>query len=396
MDPASQWGGIGVSYSFRLIFKELLHRWSGFLLSLLAATAAVALCVGITMTQTAAEKETRRNARDIGSNVFIIPASCDLYEYHQQGYSPHPMPDTAIDRMMEAGKIAYNHLIPTLTAEIEVEGRPARLTGIAMARHPKGRPSKSKMGIVVQPGNLHLGHGVAALLGAKKGADVELLGRRWMIARVAPEMGTVDDITILANLEDAQQALNRKGEISEIKAISCVQCDTPEDTSLGTLRTQLKKILPDTQVYLMKEIADARVRQRRMMEMYSPFVILVLILVSAAWLGVLAAINVRERVGEIGLLRALGYGGATIGFLILGRAVLVGLFAALLGFAIGTIMTLTFGPEIFPETAGAIRTDYQLLVIVLVAAPLIALLASFIPAAWAINHDPAVTLRENQ
>tara|TARA_E500000331_G_C16634628_1_gene445849 strand:- start:122 stop:514 length:393 start_codon:yes stop_codon:yes gene_type:complete len=130
--------------------------------------------------------------------------------------------------------------------------------------------------------------------------------------------------------------------------------------------------------------------------MYSPFVILVLILASAAWLGVLAAINVRERVGEIGLLRALGYGGATIGFLILGRAVLVGLCAALLGFAIGTIMTLTFGPEIFPETAGAIRSDYQLLVIVLVAAPLIALLASFIPAAWAINHDPAVTLRENQ
>ena len=297
-----------MTYASRLILKELRHRWVGFLLSLLAATVAVALCVGISLAQTAADKETRRNARDIGSNVFIIPASCDLYEYHQQGYSTHPMPDTSIDRMMEAGKIAYNHLIPTLTAEIPVGGRQARLTGIAMARHPKGRPSKSKMGVVVQPGHLHLGHGVAALLGATKGAEIELLNRRWTIERVAPEMGTVDDITILANLEDAQKALDREGEISEIKAISCVQCDTPEDTSLGTLRAQLKKILPDTHVYLMKEIADARVRQRRMMEMYSPFIILILILASGAWLGVLAAINVRERVGEIGLLRALGYG----------------------------------------------------------------------------------------
>ena len=385
-----------MSFSLRLILKELFHRWVGFSLSLLAATAAVALCVGITMMQSAADKETRRNARDIGSNVFIIPASCDLYEYHQQGYSKDSMPDTNIDRMLEAGKIAYNHLIPTLTAEIKVEGRLARMTGIAMARHPKGRPSKSKMGVVVTPGHVHLGHNVAELLGAKKGEDIQLLNRLWVVERVAPEMGTVDDITILANLEDAQQALARRGEISEIKAISCVQCDTPEDTSLGTLRAQLKKILPDTQVYLMKEIADARVRQRRMMELYSPFVIIVLILASAAWLGVLAAINVRERIGEIGLLRALGYGGRTIGFLILGRAALVGVSAALLGFVIGTFITLAFGPEIFPETARAIRSDYRILGVVLVATPLVALFASFIPATLAIGHDPAVTLRENQ
>jgi putative ABC transport system permease protein len=385
-----------VRFPCRLILKELLHRWVGFTLSLVAATTAVGLCVGIAMTQAAAEKETRRNARDIGSNIFIIPARCDLYEYHQQGYSPHAMPDSSIDRMLGAGKIAYNHLIPTLTAEIQVKDRQARLTGIAMARHPKGRPSKSKMGIVVQPGHLHLGHGVAALLGVEKGEEIELLDRRWTIERVAPEMGTADDITILANLEDAQQALHREGEISEIKAISCVQCDTPEDTSLGTLRAQLKKILPETQVYLMKEIADARVRQRRMMETYSPFVMLLLILASGAWLGVLAAINVRERIGEIGLLRALGYGGGTIGFLILGRALLVGLLAAILGFAIGTSMTLTFGPEMFPVTSGAIRSDFHLLAFAAMAAPLIALLASFIPAAWAIGRDPAVTLREGQ
>ena len=378
----------------RLIIKEMRHRWVGFALSLLAATVAVALCIGIAMTQSAAEKETRRNARDIGSNVFIIPASCDLYQYHRQGFSADSMPADSIERMMTAGKIAYNHLIPTLTAEIRVGDRQARLTGIAMARHPKGRPSKSKMGTVVQPGHLHLGHSVATLLGAREGDEIELLGRRWMIERVAPEMGTAADITILANLEDAQQALGREGEISEIKAISCVQCDTPEDTSLGTLRSQLQKILPDTQVYLMKEIADARVRQRRMMETYSPFVILVLILASAAWLGVLSTINVRERIGEIGLLRALGYGGSTIGFLILGRALLVGLLAAVFGFAIGSAVTLMLGPEMFPFTAGAIRTDYTLLGTAVVAASSVALLASFIPAAWAIGHDPAVTLRE--
>ena len=146
----------------------------------------------------------------------------------------------------------------------------------------------------------------------------------------------------------------------------------------------------------MKEIADARVRQRRMMEMYSPFIVLILILASGAWLGVLSAINVRERIGEIGLLRALGYGGGMIGFLILGRGFLVGLIAALLGFAVGTSMTLQFGPDMFPETAGAIRSDFALLGMAVLAASGVALLASFIPAAWAIGHDPAITLREER
>jgi putative ABC transport system permease protein len=378
-----------------MILKEISHRWVGFLLSLAAATVAVALCVGIGMTQAAAEKETRRNARDIGSNVFIIPASCDLYDYYQAGYSRETMSQDSIEKMVSGGKISYNHLIPTLTAEVPVRDRTVRLTGIAMAQHPPGRPSKSKMGTVVEPGHVHLGSEVARLLKAKKGAKLDLLGRSWFVERVAPEMGTVDDITILADLGDVQQVLGRAGRISQIKAISCVQCDTPEDTSLATLRRELTKILPGTQVYLMKEIADARVRQRRMMETYSPFVITVLLIVCAAWLGLLSAINVRERISEIGLLRAIGYGGGTIGFLILGRAGLVGILAAVVGCGIGSYLAFAFGPAMFPVAAGAIRADWALFFIALVAAPLLAILASFIPAALAICHDPAVTLRED-
>lgn len=378
-----------------LILKEAAHRWVGFLLALLAATVTVALCVAISMTQAAAEKETRRNARDMGSNVFIIPQSVDLYNYYESGYSQKTMGQDAVDKMVTSGKISYNHLIPTLTKELPLQGHKIRLTGIAMARHPQGRPSKSKMGVVVQPGHLHLGSEVARLLQAKKGADIDLLGRTWTVERIAPEMGSVDDITILADLGDAQAVLERPGQISEIKAISCVQCDAPQDMSLPKLRAELAKILPETHVYLMKEIADARVKQRRMMDTYSPFVIAVLLIASAVWLGILSAINVRDRISEIGLLRAIGYGSGTIGTLVLGRAALVGILAALLGCAGGFYLALLCGPEMFPVTAKALRADWSLFGWALLAAPLLAMLASFIPAALAVSHDPAVTLRED-
>jgi len=379
-----------------LILKEVAHRRVGFFLSLMAATVAVALCVAIGMTQSAAEKETRRNARDIGSNVFIIPSSVDIYDYHQSGYSQKTMGEDAVDKMVSAGKISYNHLIPTLTAELSLRGRKVRLTGTATARHPQQRPSKSKMGVVVQPGHLHLGSEVGRLLEAKKGEEIVLFGRTWNVERIAPEMGTVDDITILTDLGDAQSVLERPGQISEIQAISCVQCDAPEDRSLTTLRTELAKILPDTRVYLMKEIADARVKQRRMMDSYSPFVIVVLLIASAVWLGILAAINVRDRINEIGLMRAIGYGSGIIGFLVLGRAALVGVLAALFGCAIGYFLALAYGPEMFPVTAKAIRADWSLFGFALLAAPLLAMFASFVPAAVAVRHDPAITLRQDR
>jgi ABC-type lipoprotein release transport system permease subunit len=73
----------------------------------------------------------------------------------------------------------------------------------------------------------------------------------------------------------------------------------------------------------------------------------------------------------------------------------VGILAALLGCAGGFYLALLCGPEMFPITAKALRADWSLFGWALLAAPLLAMLASFIPAALAVSHDPAVTLRED-
>lgn len=72
----------------------------------------------------------------------------------------------------------------------------------------------------------------------------------------------------------------------------------------------------------------------------------ILILVCAAWVGTLAMMNVRERKQEIGILRALGYSAGKITALFLGKALLLGILGAVLGFIIGTALSLKFGPEI--------------------------------------------------
>jgi len=121
-----------------------------------------------------------------------------------------------------------------------------------------------------------------------------------------------------------------------------------------------------------------------------PFVLVV----CAAWVGILAMLNVRQRRSEIGILRALGYGSGKITSLFLGKAVLAGVLGAAAGFATGTGLALAYGPELFPITAGKIEPAYDVLGWLLAAAPAFAAVAGFIPAMVAVTQDPAVTLRE--
>jgi ABC-type antimicrobial peptide transport system permease subunit len=117
--------------------------------------------------------------------------------------------------------------------------------------------------------------------------------------------------------------------------------------------------------------------------------------VSVIWIGTLAYFNVKERKNEIGVLRALGYGAGKVAYLFLGRAVLLGILGAFLGFLLGTAFSLIYGPEVFTITASAIKPIYKLLLWSVLVAPLFAAIASFIPAMIAISTDPAIVLRDN-
>ncbi|REJ70360.1 MAG: hypothetical protein DWQ31_01475 [Planctomycetota bacterium] len=175
--------------------------------------------------------------------------------------------------------------------------------------------------------------------------------------------------------------------------MDCTRCDTTVENPLVILRDELEAMLPQAQVLRDADRANQRASLRQMIEEYSSFIIAALLLVSAGWIGMLAVTNVRERTGEIGLLRALGYGSSLIGGMVLGRAALIGVLGAALGYLLGCYLATSYGAEYFPTTAKAIKSQPMLLAWAMLAAPLLAMIASFIPAALAVSQDPAVTLR---
>ena len=226
-------------------------------------------------------------------------------------------------------------------------------------------------------------------------------------------MGNEDDISIWVHLEEAQAMLQRPEEINAIMALSC-HCD---DASLGKIQNEICAILPDTQVLQLasQTVARGKARDRaaslnaeaseaqqlhqaelqRERESLTAWLVPLVMIGAILWVGFLMLGNVRARGDEIAILRAVGYRTARIMGLFLARAVGMGLVGALFGLVVGFFIGGLWGrwDGIAAETMSLFPVDVALLVPVVVAAPLLACVATWIPALIAANQDPADVLR---
>ncbi len=376
-----------------LILKELRHhRWNT-ALALSALVAAVALVTAIRTLALGSERETRRLVRDLGFNLRIIPRDTRMDHFWAHGYSDTTMPEDTVRRLADQHGIfvTFNHLTATLQQRFPLAGLNALLTGVAPSVVGPGE-AKQPMGFKIAPGTAYLGHEIAARLGARAGQPVSLGGRSFQVERVLAEAGTDDDIRIFTALPDAQALLSLPGRINEIKAIDCL-CLTADQDPLAQIRAALEKALPEAKVLQLRAMADARARARQLAERYAAVAVPLVLLAAGIWLGVLAALNVRERRSEIGLWRALGHGPGRLAALFLGKALLLGLLAGALGWALGTALALHYGPALFQLTAKALVPESSLALLALALTPAFSALATFIPAMMAVAQQPADALR---
>ncbi len=377
-----------------LIIKEIFNRKTNFLLAMVAVITTVAFFVSFYTSTEASNRETIRLTRDMGFNLRIIPKETNMDDFWNTGFSDITMPEDYVYRFNQFKDFSYAHLTATLHHRINWQGMNIILTGISPEIEPSGR-KKAPMIFSIEPGHVYVGFEVAQRFNIHKGDRIDIKGKNFIVAKTMIENGNIDDIRIFAPLHEVQEILGMPGKINEIKALDCLCLIDDNTDALALLRKQLNQVLPEGKVILNRIIADAREKQRHMYERYFAMLIPVLILVSVIWIGTLAYFNVKERRKEIGILRAVGYGAGRIAWLFLGRAVMLGIVGAVLGFVIGTAFSMIYGPDVFTITASAIKPIYSLLGLSLIAAPLFAAVASFIPAMIAITTDPAIILRDN-
>jgi len=375
-----------------LIIKEMIHRKLSFLLSLLAIITAVALFISFFTAGQASKRETVKLMLNMGFNLRIIPRQTDMDKFWLTGFSDYTMPENYIQILADTKNISYNHITAMLHQKVSWRDRDMILTGLSseVIRSDKQNP----MAFVIKPGSVYVGFEIAKDTGIKKGDAIDIFGKTFNVEKTLAESGSDDDIRIYGNLGEIQSILNMSGKVNEIKALECLCLIKPGEDPVTALRSQVEKLIPEAKVILIKSLADTRQKQRAMADRYFSFILPVVLVVCAAWIFALAMINVRDRKQEIGIMRAIGYGSIRIASLFLGKAILVGLIGAALGYAVGTGLAKWFGPGIFKVTAKAIKPSYVLLLWSIIAAPAFAAISSFIPTMVAITQDPADTLKE--
>jgi ABC-type lipoprotein release transport system permease subunit len=419
-----------------LVLKEIWYRKLNSALALLSVALAVACLVGaVTLLRVhdlctqqildAKQSETRdhmaqlddamrRAMLGLGFNIVILSQDQKLEEWYAEDSASHDMPEEYAQRLAASKLVTIQHLLPCLQQRVRWPEQ--KRTIILVGTRGEVAGSHKPMLPRVPAGKIVLGNELHETLRLAVGDKLELMGRPFSVHQCLPMRGNKDDITAWIDLKEAQQLLGKSGRINAILALEC-QCAFAD---LPKVRGEITRLLPETQVIERGSEALARAEARRKVAdeaqdtlrreqagraelragragLASILVPLVM-LASAVWVALLALGNVRDRRGEIGILRAVGVGGRQIMLLFLSKAVLTGLAGGAMGCLAGYLLGLRLGEGLEGTAAdglaGAAVLKPVYAALAVAVAPLLAAIASWLPAMLASRQDPAVILRE--
>jgi hypothetical protein len=422
---------------WRLIGKEILHRKLNFALGVLSVMAASGVAVAqftllrahdlsteriLHAKQQQAERrlgqmedDYRKYMKKLGFNLLILPKDQDLNEFWQSGFATTTMPESTVATLADSDTALVQHLLPIVQQRIDWPEQKRRiiLMGTRGEVPLAHRKPLDPMLLAVPEGKCVVGYELARDLDIKPGQSITLRGTSFEVQQVRPERGTAEDATIWVDLAAGQKLLGMEGRINAIEALQC-HCKgvTPEQTRqevAGILGNNVKVILRENNVTVRANARDraeaehvqamaaerasrAELRSRR--ESLAGVMVPAVLVLAAVWIGLLALSNVRERAAEIGILRAIGVRARSVVRVFFIRAMITGLLGAAIGYATGlavAVLVERSSPSLRVDSAAALF-EPRLLAIVLVAAPLLAMLASWAPAMLAGRQDPAVIL----
>jgi len=159
---------------------------------------------------------------------------------------------------------------------------------------------------------------------------------------------------------------------------------------ISSIAASIKEVLPGTDVRVIRRVAEGEgtilTRVRALLWM----VTLAALLAAALAVGASSAASVIERRTEIGLMKALGAGSGTVGFLLAAEQLLLAFVGGGIGYSLGIVLARLVGQRIFGI---APAPSMLVLVAVLVLAAGVTLLGSAIPMRRASRYEPAPILR---
>jgi putative ABC transport system permease protein len=373
-----------------------LRRRKGKALFVLAGLAAgVATMVALVSLTQGLGHEISHKLEKYGANILVTPRSEQLalsYEGLSLGgfaIETRELDQAAVARIRAIKNSANLAAVgPVVLGPVEARGRKALLAGVDFQAARLLKPWWSPRGALPGPEQVLAGSEAARLMGLAPGQAVELGGRRLTVSGVLQPTGSQDDALLFTHLATAQAVLGKEGLISMVEvAALCKDCPVEE------MVAQIGRALPGAKVTAIQSVVQGRLETLAQLKHFSLGLAGLVALVGSLVVLVTMMASVKERTGEIGIFRAIGFRRSHVMRVVLLEAALVSLAAGAAGWLAG----LAAGRAALGWFSSGGEVSFSLDPALAAAAVAMALVvgvgASVYPALAAARLDPHQALR---
>ena len=159
---------------------------------------------------------------------------------------------------------------------------------------------------------------------------------------------------------------------------------------VSSIAYSIREALPGTDVRVIRRVAEGEGNILTHVRMLLWLVTFAALLAAALAVGASSAASVIERRSEIALMKAIGAGRGSVGFLLAAEQLLLAMVGGGIGYAIGIVLARVVGEKIF---GAAPEPSFLVFVIILGLAAGVTMLGSAIPLRRAARFQPAPILR---
>jgi putative ABC transport system permease protein len=333
---------------------------------------------------------------EFGANILIIPRSDDLtlsYGGMNIGgvsMDAQTLKDSDVPKIRQI-EVRENVSIvsPKLIGAVDIEGKKVPLMGIRFEEEIRLKKWWKIHGAEPKtPDEVLLGNEVAVRLFKSTGDHLTINGKPLKITGVLDETGSQDDFLIFSDLSFVQEATKKSGALSLIEVSAfCNTCPIEE------IVRQISEKLPHAKVTAIKQTLQTKVEALDHFKKFSVGISTIVLLIGSliVFTNMMASVNERKR--EIGIFRAIGFRKSHVVRIIFLEALIVGLIAGIVGYALGLGVSHLIGPMITGVTGGSLFIDPLLALEAIFLSSVIGILSSAYPAIHASKMDPTTALR---
>lgn len=357
------------------------------LAGLMIGVATVVALISFTRAMTA---DINNKLEKYGANILAIPKTDNLplsygglslggISFEMQEINQSDL--AGIRNIKNAANVAA--VGPMVLGGIDIEGKRVLLAGVDFESSLILKPWWKIKGRTPASGELVAGSEAARILTTTINGKITVDGTPYTVSGVLEPTGSQDDHLIFTRIATAQSILNKEGLISMVEiAALCGACPITE------MVRQISGALPGARVMAIQQVVKGRMDTLHRFKKFSYGTSAVVLLVGSLVVLVTMMGSVRERTGEIGIFRAIGFRRSHIMQIIFIEAIILSALAGLLGYATGFGGTWAFFRIFMENSTAGVPLSTALFGGSVVLAILLGLLASAYPALMAARLDP--------